>query len=83
MSMIRIEDLLNMVRASAETGFDISTTYRSKGPWLEVVETGDEDCFVYWVRWNSLSAKGYDVVEHPSDDPDQMDLDLQHHFPNG
>jgi len=79
--MIRIEELVAMVQASAETGFDVSTTYRHKGPWLEIMETGDEDCWVYWVRHNNLSAKGYDVVEHPSDNPDQMDLDLAHYFP--
>lgn len=76
-----IDDLIKMVQATAETGADVSSTYRTRGPWLEVTETDDNDCFVYWVRYNSLSAKGYDVVEHPSDDPEQMDLDLQHHFP--
>ena len=79
--MLPIDDLVAMVAATAETGFDISTTQRTRGHWLEIMETGDDDCYVYWVRYNTLSGKGYDVVEHPSDNPDQMDLDLAHYVP--
>lgn len=75
------EELVARVQFTAETGFEISTTHRVRGPWLEVLETGENECWAYWVRANNMSAKGYDIVEHPSDDPDQMDLDLLHNFP--
>lgn len=75
------DQLVDRVQLTAEIGSEIGTTLRIRGPWLEVTESTETDCYIYWVRANNMSAKGYDVVEHPSDDPDQMDLDLLHNFP--